>query len=299
MITLFTCPKPFREHANIIQRNAIRSWTLLQPKPEIILIGNEAGYAEVSKEFNLRHISKVERNDFDTPLVSSIFSTAERAASNKFICFINADIILLDDFTPAIRMVLRSQPNCLMIGQRWNIDISEPIIFASNWESKLKQQVKKSGKREIPNAIDFFAFSKGTYHNIPRFALGRTTFDNWLVSHARLKKVPVIDLTEMVTVIHQNHDYSHRLGGKMWITKGEEAKRNIKLAGGFLFAFTTWDSDYKLTQEGVLRRSILYRFYGDLVYLSQRYPFLRPMARMIRLAREGIRFLLHVFLTMI
>jgi hypothetical protein len=214
-------------------------------------------------------------------------------------CFINADIILLDDFFPAIQMVLRSQPHCLMIGQRWNVDIPEPIIFSTNWRGKLRQLAKKNGKREIPNAMDFFAFSKGTYYNIPRFALGRTIFDNWLVSHVRLKKIPVVDLTDMVTVIHQNHDYSHHRGGKIGVTKGEEAKRNIDLAGGFLFAFTVWDADYTLTPKGILRRSILYRFYGDLVRLSQKYIFLKPMARMTRYAREGIRFLLYFFITMI
>lgn len=31
MITLFTTAKPFRGHDGIIQRNALRSWTLLRP----------------------------------------------------------------------------------------------------------------------------------------------------------------------------------------------------------------------------------------------------------------------------
>lgn len=64
MLTIFSCPKPFRGHINIIQRNAIRSWTLLQARPEIILIGNEEGTAEVCKEFGLRHIPDVERNEY-------------------------------------------------------------------------------------------------------------------------------------------------------------------------------------------------------------------------------------------
>jgi hypothetical protein len=298
MITLFTCPKPFREHVNLIQRNAIRSWTHLYPKPEIILIGNEEGYAEVAKEFNLRHVPEVERNDFGTPLLNSIFSMAEREAANNIICYINADILLLDDFTAAIQAALQFQPNCLMVGQRWNLDVRKPISFRTNWERYIRDMVKKRGKIDMPNAMDFFVFSKGIYNNIPPFALGRTMFDNWLVSHARLKKVPVIDLTEMVTVVHQNHDYLHHRGGRLGVAKGEEAKANRELAGGFLFAFTAWDSDYKLTPGGVRRRSIFYRCYGDLVYISQRYSFLKPIARMTRYAREGIRFLSYVFINM-
>ena len=64
MITLFTCPKPFRGHIGIIQRNAIKSWTLLKPKPEIILIGDEEGILEVCKELDLIHIPTIEKNEF-------------------------------------------------------------------------------------------------------------------------------------------------------------------------------------------------------------------------------------------
>lgn len=298
MITLLTCPKPFRGHIHTIQRNAVQSWKLLRPEPEIILIGNEEGVPEVTKEFNCRHISEMERNEFGTPLLNSIFSNAERKAANGLICFINADIILLNDFTPAIESVLRFQPSCLMVGRRWNLDVREPISFRSNWENNLRDMVRKEGKIEIPNAMDFFIYPKGLFGHLPPFALGRTMYDNWLVSQARLKGIPVIDLTDMVTVIHQNHDYSHA-GGKITLAKGREAKRNRELAGGYLFACTVWDADYKLTREGVIRRSILYRLYGDLVFLSQKYPFLKPMARMIRLGREGIRFLWYAFRTML
>jgi len=43
MLTLFALPKPFRGRNGIIQQNAIRSWTLLEPTPEIILFGDEFG----------------------------------------------------------------------------------------------------------------------------------------------------------------------------------------------------------------------------------------------------------------
>ena len=279
MITLFTCPKPFRGHINIIQRNAIQSWRLLRPEPEIILIGNDEGVPEITQEFNLSYIPEVKRNDFGTPLLSSIFSNAERKAANDLICFINADILLLDDFMPAMQGALQLQPTCLMVGQRWNLEIKESISFQPNWENYLRDMVKKLGKIEIPNAMDFFVFPKGLFDHLPPFTLGRTMYDNWLVSQARLRGIPVIDLTDMVTVIHQNHDYLHHRRGKIGVTKGEEAKANKKLAQGSLFAFTTWDADYKLTDKGVMRKSPLCRLYGDLVSISQQYPFLKPMAR--------------------
>jgi len=53
LITFFSAPKPFTNpHIAMIQRNAIRSWTLLKDV-EIILLGDEIGLAEFAKEFNI------------------------------------------------------------------------------------------------------------------------------------------------------------------------------------------------------------------------------------------------------
>lgn len=46
MLTIFSYPKPFKGHIDVIQRNAINSWTLLNPKPEIILACDEEGTKE-------------------------------------------------------------------------------------------------------------------------------------------------------------------------------------------------------------------------------------------------------------
>lgn len=290
MITLFACPKPFRQHINIIQRNAIQSWRMLQPGPEIILMGNEEGVEEVVEEFRLRHIRHIERNDHGTPLLGSLFYIAENAASHNLMCYINTDIILLNDFIPGIQKTLRFKSHCLMIGQRWNLDVKGPIDFSQNWQERLRKEVKERGQLEIPNAIDYFIYHKGVFDNLLPFALGRTMWDNWLVSKARLQGTPVVDLTLMVKVIHQNHTYSHHVRGKKGVLKGKEARRNIELAKGYLFAFTTWDSDYELRNDGVHCRSFLFRLYGNLVDLSKKHPFLKPVARVVRLGREGIRF---------
>ena len=43
MLTFFTTGKPFRGHSGIIQRNALRSWLLLDPDVEVILFGDDEG----------------------------------------------------------------------------------------------------------------------------------------------------------------------------------------------------------------------------------------------------------------
>src|SRR5690242_2551814 len=105
MLTIFAVPKPFRGHIGVIQRNAIRSWTLLQPACEIILVGNEEGIAETAAEFGLQHVVNVARNTFGTPLVSDIFKQAERLSSRNLFCYVNSDIILMSDLMEAIQRV--------------------------------------------------------------------------------------------------------------------------------------------------------------------------------------------------
>ena len=53
MLTLFTIPKAFVGHIGDIQRNAIKSWTLLRPKCEVILLADDSGTSEVAEELGV------------------------------------------------------------------------------------------------------------------------------------------------------------------------------------------------------------------------------------------------------
>ena len=55
MLTIFSTPKPFVGHIGIIQRNAIKSWTLLHPDVEVILFGDDEGAAQACQDLGIRH----------------------------------------------------------------------------------------------------------------------------------------------------------------------------------------------------------------------------------------------------
>ena len=63
MLTFFTTAKPFKGHSGIIQRNALKSWTLVHPDAEVILFGNDEGAAGVAKELRIRHEPHTEKNE--------------------------------------------------------------------------------------------------------------------------------------------------------------------------------------------------------------------------------------------
>ena len=208
MITLFTCPKPFRGHIGIIQRNAIRSWTLLQPKPEIILIGDEEGILEVCNELDLIHIPTVEKNEFGTPLVSSIFQIGQEKATQPIVGYINADIILLNCFLKAVDIVAERMSKFLMVGRRWDVAITELLNFELDyWETDILNIIRQSGTLHWVGGMDCFVFPRGMYRNIPDMAIGRLAWDNWFVWFARANHIDVVDATSSVIMVHQNHEY--------------------------------------------------------------------------------------------
>jgi hypothetical protein len=251
MMTVFALPKPFRGHINVIQRNAITSWTRLTPRPEIILFGNEDGTAEIARELALRHVPEVRCNEYGTPLLNDMFEKAQSLAAHRTLCYANADILLLSDFARAVEQVASWRDRFLMVGRRTNLDVDQFQDFDSpDWEARLRRLASEKGTVAPAYSIDYFVFTPGLYPSIPPFAVGRPAFDNWLIWSARSSKAPVLDASAVVLIIHQNHDYSHHPQGEAGAKAGEEALRNRKLVG----AEREWTLDHanhKLTTQGI------------------------------------------------
>ena len=257
MLTLFSIPKAFKRHTGVIQRNAIESWTKLEPRPEIILLGNDEGTMEVARGFGLRHLPNVTTSDHGTPLLSDLFRQAESAATSPYLCYVNADIILLSEFLWAAETVQRKFAKSLMVSKRINLEIAEKLSFDTGWEEAVKRRASATGKDEHYTAIDVFVFPKGMYPQIPDFAIGRLWFDHWLIKAVREQNLPVVDASMVAPVLHQNHDYGHVTGGKEQIWHGPEAERNFQLYGGVEHAYTLLDVTHKLTAAGSIRRVLL------------------------------------------
>ena len=106
LITIFTAPKPFREaHIDLIQRNAIRTWTAFGTDVEIALIGGEEGIDKVASDLGVRHLPAVKTNSEGTPLISSIFELGRSVNESPLLAYVNADILLLQDFLENARIL--------------------------------------------------------------------------------------------------------------------------------------------------------------------------------------------------
>ena len=143
MITIFSCPKPFRGHTDIIQRNAIMSWRLLDPSIEIVLFGEEEGTAEVAQIMAAKHIPTVETTEYGTPLISDIFDQINNVARNEYLCYVNSDIIFLKDCLLTFLQIQERREKFLIVGQRLDFEQNTGIDFSEDWEIKFAKQVKK------------------------------------------------------------------------------------------------------------------------------------------------------------
>jgi hypothetical protein len=242
MISLFSVPKPFKDSYEIIQGNAIKSWLLLNPVPEIILCGDEFGTSEICRKYNLIQIADIKKNSYGTPLLNDVFEKVIKLARYEIICYINTDIIILPDFSKSLINLLSVQKSAfLLTGNRWNLDVNTDIEFNDSWEKRLKNEVNAKGKLNRPG-IDYFIFKKSLYNTIPPFAIGRFSWDLWLAFEAHSLDCKVIDTTESMMAIHQNHDYPH-LGltktyskrNRVFLELDPEIQENQKLSDWKIF----------------------------------------------------------------
>jgi len=213
-LTIFSAPKPFTDpHINTIQRNAIQSWQHLGEGVEVIVVGEEQGLAEVAAEFGIQYLPNVARNEWNTPLVSSIFALARQASQAPVLAYVNADVLLMPDFMEVAHQVAEQVEKFLIVGRRWDVDIDRQLAFDANWVSELRCEVLEKGIPHAPAGSDYFIFSRSVFEEIPDFAIGRAGWDNWMIYQGLQQNWSVIDASKSLIVAHQNHDYAHLPGG--------------------------------------------------------------------------------------
>ena len=256
MLTIFSAPKAFDDpKIATIQHNAIHSWTQLGREVEVLLIGDDSGVAAVADDLGLRHLPAVEKNYQGTPLIHAIFEIAAEQASHGVLAYVNADILLLSDFMPAVKQCSARFDNYMIVGQRWDMDLGRQLNFGPSWEKRLRQQLRSEARLHPPAGSDYFVFPKGQFGKLPPFALGRAGWDNWMIYNARHLGIPVVDATRSITAVHQDHDYGHLAGGVPHY-RLPESRENVEMGGGTYTVFTLSDATWKINGRGLAKISI-------------------------------------------
>lgn len=252
MLTLFTVPKPFAGQIDAIQHNALGSWKQLGEAVEVLLIGDEPGIAQAAREYQFQHIPQVERTRAGTPRVDSAFELARQHASHAVLGYLNADIILLEGILQCLAQIRERFGRYLIIGQRWDLALDARLDFAADWQGELRRGIRQKGRLHQAAGSDYFLFPRNLFADIPPFALGRSGWDNWMIYAGRRKRIPVVDATDSITIIHQDHDYSHLEGGVPHY-RLPESRENVRMAGGRQTVFTLRDSTWRFEGDRLVR----------------------------------------------
>ena len=287
MLTIFSTPKPFVGHIGVIQLNAIRSWTLLHRDVEVILFGDDEGAGAAARDLNIRHEAEIRKAEQGTKYIDYLFDRAQRIARHNVLCYVNCDIILTGGFLRSVEQVAALGLPFLMVGQRWDTDITSPWDFTQQgWEDRLMATVSAHGKPRPPWFIDYFVFSLGLYRDLPPLVIGRVGWDNWLIWKARAMGAAVVDVSQVFKAVHQNHDYSYHPNGVEGVWNDELANRNRELAGGESHLLTIEDATHEITASGLVKKNLFRRRVKNIVFNLFVHKTL-PLRKRLGLQRSG------------
>ncbi len=247
----FTIPKAFQGHIGDIQINAIRSWLLVEPKPRVILFGDDEGVGEAASRIGAEWIPSVRRSELGTPLLGDVFRQVLELGNHECLVYLNADIICPQDFLD--KQLAFSIPSFMATGRRTTLEIEGSLS-----ECDIRQLIRQAGGKgrlDPPHALDYFAlYGCPEAARIPDFCVGRPGWDNWMIFNILSLGIPVIDLTHAVRVIHQHHDYRHVPAGRGNTWEGPEADLNRQLAGAKQrLRFSIADATHISRADGTLR----------------------------------------------
>src|SRR5205807_8745206 len=108
------------------------------------------------------------RNDFGTPLLDDAFRVAQERTRHGRVCYANADIILLDDFVPALGRVRLDR--YLLVGRRTDLDVPGRLDFDdSGCTETLARRARTEVRLFTPDGIDYFVCPRGQIRDMPPF----------------------------------------------------------------------------------------------------------------------------------
>jgi len=244
--TIMTVPLAFEGNDAITQRNAIMSWTLLRPRPDIIVMCNETGVAEFAKEHGLIHIPAVRMTKYGVPSIANILELGQASSPNDVIAYVDTDVILIRDFPVVVQAVAAEFDNFMMCGYRKSDYMTHMIPFDDpKWEADLIDHLHKWGQfytKGMGSGSDYFVFRKGLFGNdIPDFSIGKGHWDGWRMKYALDHGAELLDCSDIIFQIHQDHPWRN------WFCNATHD--NLALADGEANMRWVHDATKKLTKQ--------------------------------------------------
>jgi len=257
-LIIFSHPKPFRPDTIPVQTLAFRSWREAFPHARIILFGSEMGTEKVCLDLGLEYGGPVRvEPESGAALVSDIFQkiASKQGSLNMFL---NSDIIL-GERTARILTGLPSQPGpWIASGRRYCLSPFEEEcsdLECSDLAKRLDPIWASHPRWGHKTALDYFVWKDMDFTSMPDFVIGHCAWDNWMVWFARMRNVPVYDLSREFPAFHFDHDYSYSRGNSSQTgPAGFLEAHNLSLLGNKAKRFHLGHATHEAWPEGIKPR---------------------------------------------
>lgn len=242
-----TC-KPFVGDDARRQRNAIRSWLRLVQPDEIVLVGDDDGVEEICREFGMTFRPVVDRVDGRLPSLASLV-TDEFATSTEFLCLVNADILLPPALITALEKTRASLDDFLLTGERWGVTLDAELTNDELDGPQFYEEARTVGRLPGPHWIDYFVFPPTLLSPVPPLAVAGYLWDHWIVGRALEKGAAVVDATNFVTAVHQDHGIASPSHAEL------RRSKNARVIGDQSKLATIANATHILEADGTVRRA--------------------------------------------
>lgn len=247
MLTIYTVVKGFEGEFDCIQRNAISSWLQLSPTPEVLLFGDdEPGAVEAAADLGVP-IYPIERSKQGIPLIKSYFSQGESLAQHNIRCYVNADIIIFQDFIEALITTADRFDKFLLSARRWDWDLNVQQELCA-FEHKLIEICRTEGSLRHKGAIDVFCHRGVDWSKLPNTMTPRGAWDNYLVWMALEQQAHFVDATAVATIVHQNHTLDKFAKEKLGERQHNRDLYAQAVPDGTVYGFN--EACWRLTEDG-------------------------------------------------
>jgi hypothetical protein len=271
MLTIFSAMRPFRGDIGDVQLNAIKSWLKIVPVCEVILFDDEEGTTNAAtKGLSVNVIKDVRRSKLGAPLLNDLFRIAREVASGEVLAYNTADVILPNDFSDKVAIVHQKMFGRVYLGVASRIDMLKTLKInfdSPSWFDEVRMASLRYGVPHRHSAADLWVYPKSFNMLPPPFPIGRHLTDGWAIFNARINRVPVIDLTSEIRIIHQLHNRSSKKSEEFL----NEQIECVNLFPGAEFnALSVIDSDW-VFKNGSIGRPIGFRWLHSRLSLNYLY----------------------------
>ena len=249
---LFSSPKPFRPDTEAVQRSAIRSWRAAFPEAKIFLFGRGKALAETCREEEVALGGALEDGPQGGEIITSMFRQVSDRFSGQAILYLNSDIFLKPTAQESLQPILERPGPWIASTRRWCLPRFEGgVLGGSQWDS-FWEKSSLQGRYGEACALDLFLMRDFPLEKMPPFLIGHQGWDNWLLFHARMRDLPVIDLSPVLQAVHCDHDYAYASQNtRIDRRDGPLEEYNMGLLGKDSHRFHLGHATHELSEEGL------------------------------------------------